>query len=422
MPYYVKVRPRQLICRDTESIVAPHDIFALAGAVVVDGESHGFALPSVPINERQPHTYIETLYEGFSETPQIGVALVGWDIDDNEKWVDNRQEIEDVTKKISEYGKKVPLIGDYVAWLSDNVPKIVDKFVEWDKDDQLLAWSDTIDVSAEAAVPFVQGYHWTEVKFSHSDGVGYSDWDYSLHLLIECMFSTGIGNKPVGEKTLKPFVNTKLSDWTGEWQSGSVQCSITPSEFTLDALDVSVTERVDGVPTDSKTLGVAISKVFLQFGGVHLGGHYVEGIDKGKGGQTVWALPRLTVERLKGHTATVSDLITGLDPNIVAAASKLVGDDGVVAGVGHLEPNLIAEGGELVTPRWVDEAIGKPPQRQQSGSDLLELSNDAVLEIYHVLHGGNDSGLVELRYIRPVVNVAFRPASEIDEFLTLRVV
>ena len=361
MPYYVKVRPRQLICRDTESIVAPHDIFALAGAVVVDGESHGFALPSVPINERQPHTYIETLYEGFSETPQIDVALVGWDIDDNEKWVDNRQEIEEVTKKISEYGKKVPLIGDYVAWLSDNVPKIVDKFVEWDKDDQLLAWSNTIDVSAEAAVPFVQGYHWTEVKFSHSDGVGYSDWDYSLHLLIECMFSPpGFNPEPAGEKSLKPFV---------EHQALRLDRRVAVRFGAVLNRPFRVRAQRAGRIRDRKDRRSAHRLQDARR-------RYLQGVPpvrRSASAATTWkastrakavsplASPRLTVERLEGHTATVSDLITGLDPNIVAAASKLVGE-GVLAGVGHAETNLIAEGGELVTPRWVDEAIGKPPQ------------------------------------------------------------
>jgi hypothetical protein len=62
------------------------------------------------------------------------------------------------------------------------------------------------------------------------------------------------------------------------------------------------------------------------------------------------------------------------------------------------------------------------PEREQSGSDLIELSNDAVLEIYHELHDGADSGMVQLRYLRPVSNIAFRVGGSVDEMLTVRLV
>ncbi len=264
MAYIVSVQLGRLICRNKESSSAPHDIFALAGAVVVDGKRHPFAMPSVPINERQPWTYFETIYDGFSETPQIGLELLGLDIDDNEKWVNNREDAGKLAEKMSDLSEYIPVVGDIASWVIKAIPEVVDQFVEWDKNDELLKLTKNVDMAAEAAVPYHEGSQTVEVKFSGSDPVGYSDWDYSLFVTVTCRFSPAVpfGNHKV-EKSLTPFINSRRTDWIGDWEGGSVRCAVRAAKHSESLLDVFVTETGPG-ETDYETLGVGISKVFLE--------------------------------------------------------------------------------------------------------------------------------------------------------------
>src|SRR5262245_705803 len=141
MAYTVKVQLGSLICRNKESSTAPHDIFALAGAVVVDGKRNGFALEAMAINERQPRSDHETIFDGFSETPDFGLELLGLDIDDNEKWVRNSKEAHELADTISEAVEYVPVVGDIASIVIGAIPSVVDQFVEWDKNDVLLDWA-----------------------------------------------------------------------------------------------------------------------------------------------------------------------------------------------------------------------------------------------------------------------------------------
>ena len=75
MAYDFTVSLGRLVCRDTESISAPHDIFGLSGAVVADGEAHGFVMEKVPINERQPFSYGETIFSVFVHVMFIGTGF-----------------------------------------------------------------------------------------------------------------------------------------------------------------------------------------------------------------------------------------------------------------------------------------------------------------------------------------------------------
>jgi hypothetical protein len=392
MSYHVSVRLGSLICRNRESTTAPHDIFGLAGAVIVDGEAQGFAFEGIPINERQPWSYAAEVFNGVSESPTIELKLLGLDIDDNEKWVRNREEIGELADKISEFAGHIPVIGDFAAFVIEIIPDVVDQFVEWDENDVLLDHASTIDLSADAVVPFRASSRRMEVKFSGSDRVGYSDWDYSLHIGVTNTYTPAapFGGGPV-EKTLKPFVDTRPSDWIGDWESEHVRCAIRVSEYSLGLLDVHVTELMDGRSTDSETLRVGISRVFLQAATAFDPAVVASG---GIEDDTVDFVPSLVVERASGRTAVVTDVLTGLGGVTVAGTAATTGQFQVAV---------------------------EPPPRRQSGSDLLELSNDAVLEIYHVLHDGEIVGDVKLRYIRPVVNVVWRLGGEIDELLSPRV-
>lgn len=154
MAFTFNVLLRRLVCRDKESISAPHDIFGLAGAVVVDGERHPFAFEPVPVNELQAFDYGETIYDGFSESPQIAIELLGMDIDDNEKWVKNREEAKKWADKISEFTKDLPVIGTFVSAALKAAPFVIDQFVKWDKNDKLLDLTEHVDMAQDTAVPF----------------------------------------------------------------------------------------------------------------------------------------------------------------------------------------------------------------------------------------------------------------------------
>ncbi len=104
-------------------------------------------------------------------------------------------------------------------------------------------------------------------------------------------------------------------------------------------------------------------------------------------------VPRVVVERAAGRTAIVAELFI---PILVFGNAA---EKGTVVGV--------------------DAA---PPRREQSGSDLVEVSGNGVLEIYHVLHDGEAVGDLQLRYVRPVGTLLWRHGGAIDEMLQPRVI
>jgi hypothetical protein len=97
-------------------------------------------------------------------------------------------------------------------------------FVAADSNDLLLGWQSWIELPEP--VPERTVTHWIEVPFSHDDGVGYSDWDYTLTLrAVFRQIADGLA--PVVHPQVRPHQGSAPADWTGTWQSGHVTCSIT---------------------------------------------------------------------------------------------------------------------------------------------------------------------------------------------------
>jgi hypothetical protein len=100
--YQLSVRLDKVACRHTES-VSSSDKFALKGQVITDlGNSH-FIMPMMRINDGEDREFPDDLavvFSGFSGTSTIGVILEAWDIDENDSWVENREEIAKISEAV----------------------------------------------------------------------------------------------------------------------------------------------------------------------------------------------------------------------------------------------------------------------------------------------------------------------------------
>jgi len=188
--YQIQVHLNKLTCRDTESLHSS-DKFALAGAITTGTDTAGFVLPTFRINDSHPDNVRQfenlLVFDGGSETPDVGIVFQAWDMDENDGWVENRDEIVAVSLAIAAGVKLVPGGVEAGAGMELAVAAIVpviDQFVQWDKDDELLRYGKWW--SATAAGPFQRSARDVSIQFGGDDGVGYSTWDYTLDLTIVC--------------------------------------------------------------------------------------------------------------------------------------------------------------------------------------------------------------------------------------------
>ena len=203
--YNVKVYLYKLHCRDTESLHSS-DRIALAGAVTTDRDANGFVVPSFRINDEPPDDVHEfgnaLIFDGPAEAAKLGLIVQAWDLDENAPWIDNKADIIKASQEISDEVKKIPVYGTVAGIVLDAiikiVPPIIDQFVEWDKNDQLLnyqQWWDPPTADLAYGEPVPQDI---TIPFHHTDGIGYSSWDYTLDL-----YAVWTANTPL----LPPVVN-----------------------------------------------------------------------------------------------------------------------------------------------------------------------------------------------------------------------
>jgi hypothetical protein len=186
--YAITVELLTVRCRDTESTLTS-DKFALTGVVFTEepGNANGnspIVYPTMRINDGEQRV-LGTKHSVQSANPVVGLALVAFDIDENDWWTESEGGIAELAAKISGVvgGINAPA-GGVVAAVSLAMWGAVEGLTRLDRNDKLLDYSKLIPIAAGA----VGHPAWTNhtVNFSRDDWSGYSDWDYSIDMRIVC--------------------------------------------------------------------------------------------------------------------------------------------------------------------------------------------------------------------------------------------
>lgn len=214
--YKYKVFIEKVKCRDTESLHGS-DKLIITGLVVTDKEHKGYALPLMRINtdeERYPNTLV---FEGNSDVPNLGIALQATDIDENDGWYENK---DNIIKLASEVGagfatylsanpeagaetgegikKALPILGEVITF-----------FTKKDKNDNLGQFSTSIGFEN---LPFGESQVKSlAINFNEHDDyiptwpfgsiyVDYNDFTYDFTLRIECEKTFGENENPIYKK------------------------------------------------------------------------------------------------------------------------------------------------------------------------------------------------------------------------------
>jgi hypothetical protein len=419
MAYSTRIQLNRVICRDRETLTT-NDMFAMAGAVIIDGKVSTFTTTPMAINERMGwqsfHPNESVIYDGFSESRQIGLVLRGYDIDNNTWWKKNRKKLKEASDTVAEFAGYVPVVGEYAAKILKAWPKVVDAAVALDKNDVLLSLSTVVNLPDVSPMLFRKSFHPVDIRFARNDWTGYSDWDYSLQIGItyENLDVPSFGR--VAKETVVPFRSSTSKDWLGDWTSDRVSCNIRRSGYGSGLFDVEVTERGHGAGVPRLTVAVPISKVFLEQMAVETvqvnAATAANANDKAVTSNTMFT--RTIVERsISKRVALIEGSVdVVLPPNLLDAA----------AGARAVDPALALGRTARSTRskrRPVDQVSRElvVPARERSGADLLELDGDAVLEMYEIRHDGKRTPGRELRYIRPVTGIATLAYGSIDTTL-----
>ena len=376
MAWLIEVYAASVECADTESITVD-DVFVIIGSVLVDDQSHGFITPRMAVGPGETHdmggypTGPGQLYRGWSDSPRLGFIVRGYDIDDNDKWVDNRETIKEVVEEIEKITDDIPVVGDIVS-VAAKIPDVVDVFVDADSNDLVLGNISWIDLAVGPPERTIT--EWRTIRTRRDDDTGYSSSDYTLNLRIVHVQTTG----SLGEATvprLRPHRGSELDDWIGAWQGPHVNCAISRATSALgasDVLTVEISEQVDGQTTQIRERAVRINKPYLA-----------------------------------DALSEPSDIPTSREPQ-ENQGGGLIGS-GTVEGraaeegggaLGGLRTEREGRGGIAITESIVDVLGRSRAGGWTSQADYLSVDQDVVLELYQQRVGGQLVG-ARIRYVRP---------------------
>jgi hypothetical protein len=395
----LQVRGGKVICRDRESD-SPYDTFRLAGAVIVDGKPHMFVLPTVASNEtiqtslagytlfppREDGAWVDGV--GGSGSTTIGLVLRAYDVDDNDEWHEDRDEIERLNGMLADTVENIPKYGEAAAALLRAWPKVVDQFVKWDKNDLLLSAALAIDLPPPSPFPGVPPrYYWVSVRGT-GDGL-LTSWDYEVFVHFTYSSGVGVSFPPDTLKvTYTPLDLTVREEWLGTWAAVSttnVETSTTPSVTATirpstrgDGFDVAVTE------TGGRTI------------------EYANVPAPPAGAAPVVAKP-ISPDAVDGNPVAEASKEPGLifvpDPDLPPAPPDE--PESVTGADPHNSPVVVAtEKGSGHATGIGDADLGQPVR--QFGDGVLELGPNAVLQMHSIEEDGHPTEGRALRYLRPV--------------------
>lgn len=201
--YKFKVFIEKIRCTDTESIHSSDKLF-IAGAVISNEESKGFAKPLIRINTNEERNFTNEdslLFEGISKSSSISIALQATDLDQNDGWYENKDNVlkvaGDIGGEMAGYLSSNPAVG---AKTADGLKKglailgtVIDFFVKSDKNDTLGTFSGVIDFAAmnygtqtkPVVINFREHDDYVNLWFTRVY-VDYNDFAYEFNLRVEC--------------------------------------------------------------------------------------------------------------------------------------------------------------------------------------------------------------------------------------------
>jgi hypothetical protein len=343
MPF-VNVFISKVVCRDRETIEGK-DHFGIAGAAIVDGKPAVFVMPAQTITRNEQIQYTSnTLYNGYSSTLRIGLSVLAWDIDNNDKWAKARDDATKISDVVAAVVAKlpIPVVADVASAIIKNWPKVVDFFVDVDDNDELVRWSGYVDFPLPA--PGQSGYTEFELKFSREDPVGFSSWDYSVFFGIIASNPQPFTDEPAGVRTLAPKTNTEQRHWLGRWESKNFHVTISRSPDDLALLKVHINPK-NGIAAPTQEFG---------------------------------------------YVAAAEPINTAvLPPRVISRQQAMM------LSIGKQRSVLLGDRTEWTV------AIPQPGKPRTSGGDVIVLAGGALLEMFDVLVNGEPKNVYEIRYFRP---------------------
>ncbi len=381
--YRIKVTLEDVYCRDTESVHSA-DKLAVAGAVWVDGAPRGIVMPMMRINDYERRRFPDDLavvFDGGADTGEVVLLLQAWDLDENDSWIENREEIDKAILAIAVgVGALNPVAGAVVLTVADVVTSVVDRFVRWDKKDELLR---TRQVVACPAIPLETQYQTVEVPFVEKQDPDYSGYDYVLTFSVESTWQASFGDAPAQPLRYEPYAGAPLEAWLGDWVGTDLEVSVERSSGVADqrlggaALDVTLTRKVGGEATPTTTRGL----VPQQASGASAGSRLREALSPGR-----------RARRTLGDEADLG-APTGLEA-LGGGGGGGGGPGGVHEGIGSATAGGALrnreDGTRVETPGVLD--------RERVG-DVVRLPDDAGLELLRTT--GAAPAVELLRYARP---------------------
>lgn len=359
MPF-VTVTPYKVICRNKETLEGK-DHFAMAGAVVVDGQVTPFIMPDRSMTSGQVESFgwPSIAFSGFSNTMRIGLAVLAWDIDNNDRWARARDDAKTVTEIAAKLAEHLPVVGDIAAAILEHWPFVVDAFVELDGDDQLISWSGYIDLHSPP--PNTCSSRDYEIRSRRHDPTGYSDWDYSVFFDVAVSNPQPFTSEPPPTRTLTPRTGTAIQDWIGRWEANSLSITISRDPAAMTLLKLTIEWR-SGQPATTQT-------------------SYVSGAER------------------------INPFVIPAD----IAEQPLTRQQVLLA---HLSQDQALT---IQRERCAWSVNAPPGKPRTSGGDVIYLEDGAVLEMFEVLAGNQPTNVQQLRYFRPPLPGSLAHAFPIDE-------
>ncbi|MCK9861354.1 hypothetical protein [Paenibacillus sp. ATY16] len=216
--YIIRISFKRVNCIDTESLFSS-DKFAMAGTVFSGNDSKGMIFDLIRINDGESRDLSSYVFELHSEEPSIGVVLKALDLDENKGWIENKADILKAAEGISTAVKFIPGYGLSISSIIDTaatvIPPIIDKFVEWDNDDEIIDYKHVFDF-----VPLSLDKQTIPVTFNARYGnelssIGFSNSNYSVEFEVECIWEASFGPSiTIDEDAMSTFraINVKATE------------------------------------------------------------------------------------------------------------------------------------------------------------------------------------------------------------------
>jgi hypothetical protein len=358
MPF-LSVTPYKIVCRDKETVEGK-DHFAMAGAVIVDGQVTPFIMPDRSMTNGQIESFgwPSVAYSGFSTTMRIGLAVLAWDIDDNDRWARAREDAKAVSEIAAKLAEHVPVVGDIAAAVLEHWPYVVDIFVGLDQDDQLIKWSGYIDLHVPP--PNTTSSRVYEIRSRREDPTGHSSWDYSVFIDVSVCNPQPFTSDSSPVRTLEPKSKTAPKTWIGQWEADSLTVTISRVPDSLALLNVT-TRWKSGQESTTQTSYISVPE------------------------------------------------LNEFVPQPEIAPQPLTRQQALLISMGQNQAVVI----DRKRSGWVAiPPVGRP---RTSGGDVLYLEDGAVLEMFEVLVNGDPSNIQEIRYFRPPQSGSLAFAFPVDE-------